>query len=188
MKQFLGAAMLTAVLSAGCSLEVGAEGLEDTEEVAADESLGSLSESLTSGYWLQTFLAPLAPMQLPSGGRQVCRATYAPGSGYPGYLDGRYCHYAHNGFARHSLDYQVVERTGLSWRAMGYTCGRGQTCFYPIPSNMVGTAGYGICAVQIGGLWRSGFFTNNACYTAPTTGSVYTRTPINLTMKALVKN
>ena len=192
MKQLLGGAVLIAMLSAGCSNETGVEGTEGTEEVAGEESLGSTSEALTTGFWLPTFLAPLAPMQLPAGGLQVCRSIYSPGISMPGYTDGATCHYAYDGFGRHTTVFQRVERTDLSWVNLTYVCGsRGQICVNPnVVAKMVGTAGYGICAVQVNGGWRSGFFTNNACYTANTSGNGYVRTPFSVltTMKALIKN
>lgn len=186
MKQLFGA-MLVAMLSAGCSYETGAEG---TPEVADEENLGSISEALTTGDWLPTFLAPLAPKQLPGGGGwQVCRANAMPGSHMPGYTDGGTCHYPYNGFAYHTTVFQRVEQTGLSWVNLGVACGS-STCVVPgVKPKIVGTAGWGICAVQIGGQWRAGHLNeNNACYTSPLTGNVYTRTAFNTGMKVLIKN
>ena len=89
------------------------------------------------------------------------------------------CHYAYNGFARHSVDYEVVERTDLSWVNLTEA----------VKPKIVGTAGWGICAVQVSGAWRAGHLNhNNACYTAGTSGNQYTRTPFYVGMKVLIKD
>ena len=72
MKQVFGGAILVAMLSAGCSLDTGVDG---PEEIADEENLGSISEALTTGFWNEFFLDPLAPMLLPNSDRWVCRNT-----------------------------------------------------------------------------------------------------------------
>lgn len=183
MKQVLGGAMLIAMLSAGCSYETGAEGTEG-------EHLGSISEALTVGDWLPTFLAPYAPMRLPDNASEVCRPMYNLGHpAMPGYYDGAGCHYAYNGFAYHSPTWERVEKTGLSWVSLGKTCGA-STCEIPgIKAKIVGTADWGICAVEVGGMWRAGHINeNNACYTAPLTGGQYRRTAFSTKTKVLIRN
>lgn len=163
--------MLIALLSNGCAYETGDEG---AAESAGEENLGEVSQALASGYWLPTFLTPLAAMQTSDGVRQVCRAWTGSYQNYVGWTNGATCYYAANNRSYATTDMQRVERTGLAWADVARPC-RTTYCENNVdPNKIVGSAGFRICEAKIGSVWRSGYYSGESCYVADNAGGFET--------------
>lgn len=149
---------LLALASGGCG-DVG------------EESLGETSEALLTGYWLPTFLSPLAPVGT-SSGYQVCRPTSGVYTPVAGWTQGTNCVYPSDGAVRVAASFDRLEKSNYTWVTVGSPCGSRWNCKNPSfnMNRVVGTAGHGIC--EYGG--RTGHFDGESCTVAWNSSSYVT--------------